>query len=104
MREHFDTGVAKIRTEIKTRLVPHGLFGTVTAVDVESADMDPAGPVAAGPVPAGAIIRVTAKSRTVERSFERRQIEDCRLKVGGTVLTELIALIDELAAQPMQAI
>jgi hypothetical protein len=96
MREHFDTGVAKIRTEIKTRLVPHGLFGTVTAVDVESAEI--------GPVPAGAIIRVTAKGRTVERSFERRQIEDCRLKVGGRVLTELIALIDELAAQPMQAI
>jgi hypothetical protein len=96
MREHFDTGVAKIRTEIKTRLVPHGLFGTVTAVDVEPAD----------PVPSGATIRVTAKSRTVERKFDRRQIEECRLKVAGVVLAAIISLIDELSAepdQPMQA-
>jgi hypothetical protein len=88
MREHFDTGVAKIRTEIKTRLVPHGLFGSVNPVDSGPAD----------PVPTGVTIQVTAKGRTAERYFDRRQVEDCRLKVGGAVLTELISLIDELSA------
>ena len=88
MREYFDTGVAKIRTEIKTRLVSHGLFGSFVPVD--------SGPV--DPVPVGVTIQVTVKGRTVERYFDRRQAEDCRLKVGGTVLTELISMVDELSA------
>ena len=33
LREEYDTGLKKIRLEIKTLLVPHGIFGTVTEVD-----------------------------------------------------------------------
>jgi hypothetical protein len=88
LREEFDTGVKKIRQEIKSRLVPHGLFGIITNVD--------SGP--AGHVPDGSRIEIVAKGKTVERSFDRKQIEGCCLRVGGEVLLGIIAMVDEVAA------
>jgi hypothetical protein len=90
LREEFDTGLKKIRLEIKSRLVPHGLFGTITEVD--------SGPT--GHVPEGSRIEVVAKGKTVGRSFDRRQIEGCCLRVGGEVLLGIIAMIDEVSASP----
>jgi hypothetical protein len=91
-REEFDTGLRKIRHEIKSRLVPHGLFGTVTDVDsgAEGA-LD------------GSRIEIHAKGRTVGRSFNRRQIEGCYLRVGGTVLSDIIAMVDELSGPKASA-
>jgi len=37
-REEFDTALARIRHEIKGRLVQHGFFGSVTYKDLESTD------------------------------------------------------------------
>jgi hypothetical protein len=90
LREEFDTGLKKIRQEIKSRLVPHGLFGIVTDVD--------SGP--AGAVPDGSRIELAAKGKTVGRSFDRRQIEGCCLRVGGDVLLGIIAMVDEVSALP----
>jgi hypothetical protein len=86
-REEFDTGLRKIRHEIKSRLVPHGLFGTVANVDLDCVDH----------VPTGSKIEIAAKGRTVERSFSRQEIEGCHLRVGGTVLSAIISMIDELS-------
>jgi hypothetical protein len=88
VREEFDTGVKKIKQEIKSLLVPHGLFGIITNVD--------SGP--AGQVPDGSRIEIVAKGRTAGRSFDRRQIEGCCLRVGGEVLLGIIAMVDEVAA------
>jgi hypothetical protein len=87
-REEFDTGLKKIRFEIKSRLVPHGLFGTVTDLD--------SGP--AGDVPEGSRIEIHAKGKTVGQSFDRRQIEGCCLRVGGAVLSGIIAMVEEVSA------
>jgi hypothetical protein len=89
-REKFDTGMKKIRLEIKSRLVHHGLFGTITGVDSG----------AAGSVPDGSRIEVAAKGRTVGRSFDRKQIEDSCLRVSGEVLLSIIAMVDEVSATP----
>ncbi len=89
-REEFDTGLKKIRHEIKSRLVLHGLYGTVT-----DADNGPA-----GHLPEGSRIEIHAKGRTVGRSFDRRQIEGCCLRVGGTVLSDIIAMVDEVSTSP----
>jgi hypothetical protein len=86
-RETFDTGLKKIRLEIKSRLVPHGLFGSVTETDIGGD---------AGVT--GSTIEITVKGRTSTRSFDRKQIEACHLRVGGTVLLAVNAMIDELAA------
>ncbi len=83
LREVFDTGVKKIRQEIKSRLVPHGLFGIITNVDTGAAR-----------------IEIVAKGKTAGRSFDRRQIEGCCLRVGGEVLLGIIAMIDEVSALP----
>ena len=91
LRERFDTGLKKIRQEIKSRLVPHGLFGTVTDVDI--------GPK--GEVPEGSRIEVVAKGRTVGRSFDREQIEGCCLRVGSAVLLDVIAMVAELSDSPV---
>jgi hypothetical protein len=88
LREGFDTGLGKIRHEIKSRLVPHGFFGNVTHVDIDLVDQ----------VPTGSKIEIVVKGRTVERSFSRQDIEGCRLRVGGPVLLGIISMIDELAA------
>ena len=89
-REVFDTGLKKIRHEIKSRLVPHGLYGTITDVD--------SGP--AGHLPDGSRIELHAKGRIVGKSFDRRQIEGCCLRVGGVVLLDIIAMVDEMSTLP----
>ncbi len=86
-REEFDTGLGKIRHEIKSRLVTHGFFGSISFVDIESVDH----------VPTGSKIEITVKGRTVGRSFRRQDIEGCRLRVGGVVLLGIISMIDELS-------
>jgi hypothetical protein len=87
-REEFDTALSRIRHDIKGRLVIHGFFGTVTYRDVESADH----------ALQGSTITVTAKGKIAERSFDRREIEDCRLRVSGAVLLGVISMVDELSA------
>lgn len=87
IREHFDTGLSKIRHEIKSRLVPHGFFGSVSFIDAEMVDY----------VPSGAKIEIAVKGRTVSRSFSRHEIEGCRLRVGGEVLLGVMSMIDELS-------
>ena len=87
-REEFDTGLARIRHEIKGRLVTHGFFGSVTYRDIEAADH----------ILSGSTIEITVKGRTVERSFSRQEIEGCRLRVGGAVLSGVISMVDELSA------
>jgi hypothetical protein len=86
-REEFDTGLIKIRHEIKTRLVTHGFFGSIKFIDI--------GPVVH--VPSGSNIEITVKGRTAERSFNREEIESCRLRVGGAVLAGIISMVDELS-------
>ena len=86
-REEFDTGLGKIRHEIKSRLVPYGFFGIVTYTDIELVDH----------VPSGSKIEIAVKGRTVVRSFSRQDIEGCRLRVGGAVLSGIISMIDELS-------
>ena len=90
LREKFDTGLKKIKTEIKSRLVPYGLFGTITGIDY--------GPT--GDVPDGSRIEVAAKGKTVGRSFDHKQIEDCCLRVRGEVLSSIIDMVDEVSASP----
>jgi hypothetical protein len=87
LREEFDTGLNKIRHEIKSRLVHHGLFGSVKNVDIGPSDQ----------APEGSTIEIAAKGKTAVRSFDRRQIEDCRLRVSGAVLSGIISMVDELA-------
>jgi len=86
-REEFDTGLSKIRHEIKSRLVPHGFFGSVRFSDIETADH----------VASGSKIEIVVNGRTVARSFSRQEIESCRLRVGGAVLAGIIAMVDELS-------
>jgi hypothetical protein len=90
LREKFDTGLKKIGYEIKSRLVLHGFYGTVSH----------SGP---SEVPDGTRVEIHAKGRTVGRSFDREQIEGCCLRVGGAVLSGIIAMVDELAARPESA-
>ena len=87
VREEFDTGLAKIRHEIKSRLVLHGFFGSITFTDIDPVDQ----------VPAGSRIQIAVKGRTAEKSFSRQDIEGCRLRVGGVVLVGIIAMVDELS-------
>ncbi|MHB8475714.1 MAG: hypothetical protein ACYDBZ_05440 [Steroidobacteraceae bacterium] len=86
-REVFDTGLSKIRHEIKSRLVTHGFFGSITFADIEPAD----------PVPSGSRIAITVKGRAVGQSFSREEIEGCHLRVGGAVLAGVVAMIEELS-------
>jgi hypothetical protein len=90
LREKFDTGLKKIRQEIKSRLVHHGLFGTITGID--------SGPT--GDVPDGSRIEIAAKGKTVGRAFDRKQIEDSCLRVRGEVLLNIIAMVEEVSASP----
>jgi hypothetical protein len=89
VREVFDTGLSKIRHEIKSRLVPHGLYGSVIQVDIESADRSPT----------GSTIELIVKDRHAHRSFDREQIEDCYLRVRGEVLLGIISMIEEVSAE-----
>jgi len=90
VREEFATGLKKIRLEIKSRLVPHGLYGTVTDIDTAPAE-------AAEAAATGSRIELAVKGRTVNRSFDRGQIEGCRLRVGGDVLAAIISMVDEVS-------
>ena len=87
-REEFDTALARIRHDIKGRLVKHGFFGTVSYRDIESADH----------LLQGSIITVAARGRIAERSFGRQEIVDCRLRVSGAVALGVISMVDELSA------
>jgi hypothetical protein len=87
-REEFDTALARIRHDIKSRLVIHGFFGSVIYKDVEAGDH----------ALSGVIVEITVKGKTVERSFSRQEIEGCRLRVGGAVLAGVISMVDELSA------
>jgi hypothetical protein len=87
-REEFDTGLARIRHEIKGRLVQHGFFGSVTYRDIEAADH----------ILSGSTVEIAVKGKTAERSFSRQEIEGCRLRVGGAVLSGVISMVDELSA------
>jgi hypothetical protein len=87
MREGFDTGLGKIRHEIKSRLVPHGFFGSISYIDDDLVDH----------VPTGTKIEIVVKGRTVGRSFSRQDIEACRLRVSGAVLQGIISMVDELS-------
>jgi hypothetical protein len=86
-REKFDTALKRIGHEIKSRLVLHGLFGTVNYSEV----------------PDGTRVEIQAQGRIAARSFERQQIEGCCLRVGGAVLAGIIAMVDELARAPGSA-
>ena len=88
VREVFDTGKNKIRQEIKSRLVPHGLYGSVIDVDTGGAESGPT----------GSRIELIVKGRSAARSFDREQIEHCHLRVGGEVLLGIIAMVDEVSA------
>jgi hypothetical protein len=88
VREEFDTGVNKIRQEIKSRLVLHGLYGSVVGVDTGSTEDGPA----------GSRIEIIVKGKSAARSFDREQIEHCCLRVGGDVLLGIIAMVDEVSA------
>jgi uncharacterized protein with GYD domain len=88
MREEFNTGFSKIKQEIKSLLVSHGLYGSVTAVETG----DPAG------VPSESRIEISAKGRTASRSFNRDQIEHCCLRVGGDVLADIKSMVAELSS------
>ncbi len=88
VREEFDTGINKIRQEIKSRLVLHGLYGSVTGVDTGGAEDGPT----------GSRIEIIVKGKSAARSFDRNQIEHCCLRVGGEVLLGIIAMVDEVAA------
>jgi hypothetical protein len=90
VRELFDTGLKKIRFQIKTLLVPHGLYGTVTDADGPLVDA----------VPSGSRIEIHAKGRTVGQDFDRQQIEGCHLVVRGAVLASLIAMVNDLSTEP----
>jgi hypothetical protein len=87
LREEFDTGLSKIRHEIKSRLVTHGLFGSVTSTDIDPTEHGPS----------GSTIEITVKGRTVGRSFDRQQIEACRLRVGGAVLSGIVSMVEEVS-------
>ena len=86
-REEFDTGLTKIGHEIKSQLVPHGFFGIVACADIVSADH----------VLGGSTIAITVKGKTAERSFSRQEIESCRLRVGGAVLSGIKSMVEELS-------
>jgi hypothetical protein len=86
-QEIFDTGLKKIRHEIRSRLALQGLFGTITG--------DPSGP---HEIPDGARVEIHAKGKTVGISFDRKQIEGCSLQVAGAVLASVTAMVEELSA------
>jgi hypothetical protein len=94
-QEEFDTGLGKIKQEIKSRLVAHGLYGSFAHIDAR-AEHAPDGS-------ATEMIEIIVKGRRAVRSFDRAQIEHCCLRVGGAVLLGVIAMIDEVSAQSPRA-
>lgn len=92
-QEAFDTGLGKIKQEIKSRLVTHGLYGSFAHIGAD-AEHVPDGN-------ATEMIELIVKGRRAVRSFDRGQIEQCCLRVGGAVLLAVIAMIDEVSASPL---
>jgi hypothetical protein len=88
IRERFDTGVKKIRYEIRSLLAQHGLFGTIT-------DAAASGP--ANSVPESSKVQIEVKGITTGRQFDRGQIEGCYLRVGGAVLASIVAMVKEVS-------
>jgi hypothetical protein len=88
IREPFDTGVKKIRHELRSLLAQHGLFGTITGADRGAANA----------VPDSSMVEIQVKGKTAARLFDRREIEGCCLRVGGTVLSSITAMVDEVSA------
>ncbi len=86
-RERFDTGVKKIRYEIRSLLAQHGLFGTITDAAI--------GP--ANSVPENSNVQIEVKGLTSGRQFDRQQIEGCYLRVGGAVLASIVAMVNEVS-------
>ncbi len=86
LHELFDTGLKKIKHEIKSRLVLQGLFGTITS----EGDLHD--------ISGGARVGIHAKGKSVRMAFDRAQIEGCCLRVTGTVLARIIAMVEELSA------
>lgn len=86
-REHFDTGIKKIRHEIRSLLAQHGLFGTITDTV--------AGP--ANSLPESSQVEIQVKGKTVGRIFDRGQVEGCCLRVSGTVLSSIVDMVDEVS-------
>jgi hypothetical protein len=84
--EMFDTGLKKIGHEIKSRLVLQGLFATITSDRKGSQE-----------APDGAQVEIHAKGKAVGIALDRQQIEGCSLRVGGAVLSSVIAMVEELS-------
>ena len=87
LRELFDTGISKIRQEIKTRLVVHGLYASITSLDTDPTEHGPS----------GSTIQIIVKGKSVARSFDRAQIEQCHLKVGGAVQSGIMSMVEEVS-------
>jgi hypothetical protein len=86
LHEVFDTGLKKIKHEIKSQLVLQGLFATITSDDQPH------------DISGGATVEIHAKGKTVQMSLDRKQVEGCCLRVAGTVLSNVIAVVAELSA------
>ena len=71
-RERFDTGIRKIRHEIRSLLAHHGLFGTITDTAIGQPNS----------VPESATVEIEVKGVTTGRLFDRPQIEGCCLRVS----------------------
>lgn len=85
--EVFDTGLRKIRNELKSQLASRGLYGTFT----ETTSKSPSAP------PAEVNFEVAVKGSVARRTFARQQIEGCHLRVSGAVLKEIASIVEELA-------
>ena len=85
--EVFETGLKKIRHEIRSRLAVEGLFGTITGDHSGAHD-----------APDGARVEIHAKGKSVGMSFDRKQIEGCSLQVAGATLASVVAMVEELSA------
>jgi GMP synthase PP-ATPase subunit len=88
MGEIYDTGLSKIKQEIKSRLVHHGLFGSVTNIEIAASEHSAI----------GTKIQIIVKDRTADRTFTNEQIEACCLRVAGPVLAGILSMVDELSA------
>jgi hypothetical protein len=88
MPERFDTGLSKIRTEIKSRLANHGLFVTLTNIETAPAEGSAA----------STTIDIAVKDRSASRSFANSAIEGCYVRVAGVVLLGIIDMVEEVSA------
>jgi hypothetical protein len=84
--EIFDTGLRKIRQELKSQLASHGIYAMLTE--------PPSNPTSSPPMEA--TIEASVKGRLARRTFARQQIEGCHLRVGGAVLKEIASIVAEL--------